>query len=302
MKSRISIYLGLVLGVAPGMASAQSSDRWLANEDTAQATLPAPRDAGNITSTTLSCAAQRWTLRLDLAPATDVVDGVGALDVDGRRFDIALAVDGSALDARVPREALDPLRTGIAMTIDLAGALELALGDPAFSLRGSRVAIDTIAGRCTLRDMSDYTPVTFTPYSSYMSLARELRQADIDAFAVSTASQPTLDAAMAEFGGDRRILFTRICGSSWYFGSSGCNIIGYAPDAAEPGWRPVYDTENVHLHTDPRSMTDGWPDIATLPVGAEGLARLWRWNGSGYDFAGELPEESDPLALRPSVD
>lgn len=302
MKTRSATFLCLLLAAGPDMAMAQAGDRWLAIDDAASAALPAPRGSDRIASATLSCAAQHWTLRLDLVPGTDVVDGIAALDVDGRRFDIDLAVDGSSLDAGIPREALEPLRVGVRMTLDLDGALEQALGDPVFALRGSRVAIDAVAGRCTLRDMDDYTPVTFTPYSSYLNLAKELRKPDFDAFAAATASQPALDAAMAEFGGDRRILFTRICGSSWYFGSSGCNITGYAPAEGEPGWRAVYDTENVHLYTDPRSKTDGWPDIATLPVGSEGFPRLWRWNGADYDFAGELPEASEPLALRPSAD
>lgn len=284
------------------MAIAQTSDRWLAAEDTASATLPTPRGSEKITAATLSCAAQLWTLRLDLATGIDEENAAAVLDVDGKRFGIEFDAGSGGLDAAIPREALEPLRAGVRMTLDLGGTLELALGDPVFPLRGSRVAIDSVAGRCTLRDMDDYTPVTFTPYSSYLNLAKELRKPDFDAFAAATASQPTIDAAMTEFGGDRRVLFTRICGSSWYFGSSGCNITGYAPAQGEPSWREVYDTENVHLYTDPRSNTDGWPDIATLPAGSEGFPRLWRWNGTDYDFAGELPEASEPLALRPSTD
>ncbi len=302
MKIGFATFFCLLSLAASNLAMAQAGDRWLAEEDTASAALPAPRGADRITAATLSCEAQRWTLQLALVEGTEVAAGAAVLNVDGRAFDLEMVADGANLATVLPREALEPLRVGVRMTLDFTGALERALGDPVFALRGSRVAIDAVAARCTLRDMGDYTPVTFTPYSSYMNVAIELRKADFDAFAIATASQPRLDVAMAEFGGDRRVLFTRLCGSSWYFGSSGCNITGFAPKEGEPGWRAVYDTENVHLYTDPRSKVDGWPDIATLPVGSEGFPRLWRWNGSGYDFAGELPEASEPLALRPSAD
>lgn len=301
MKGKAAMCVCLVLGAGLQGAFAQASDRWLAAENEASATLPAPRDSEAIAGASLSCKAQRWTLRIVPAAGIDVAAGAAVLDVDGKAFDIAFAADGDGIDARLPAEALEPLRADIRMTIDLSPPLETALGDPVFALRGSRVAIDAVASRCSLRDMDGYTPVTFTPYSSYMTIAQDLRKADIEAFAVSTASQPKVDAAMAEFGGDRRVLFTRLCGSSWYFGASGCNITGFAPDGGD-GWRAVYESENVHLFTDPRSASDGWPDIATLPAGLKGIARLWRWTDKGYEFAGELPDEQEPLALRPTVD
>jgi hypothetical protein len=96
---------------------------------------------------------------------------------------------------------------------------------------------------------------------------------------------------MAEFDDGRRVLFTRLCGSSWYYGASGCNITGFAPDAKGDGWRVVYDSENVHLHTDPRAVTDGWPDIVTLPVRTGGAGLVWRWDGKAYALKGELPED-----------
>src|SRR5690606_19489318 len=106
-----------------------------------------------------------------------------------------------------------------------------------------------------------------------------------------------------EFGDGRRVLFTRLCGSSWYFGATGCNVTGFAPGdgatTAKP-WRIVYDTENVHLYTDPESAEGGWRDIVTLPVGTGGSGKVWRWSGAAYALHGDLPEEeeSEPLPLR----
>jgi hypothetical protein len=179
------------------------------------------------------------------------------------------------------------------MRLDFAGALDEAVGDAAFALRGSRIAITAAQERCSLRDMSAYTPVTFTPFSSYMALARELRKDDIAGFRLSTASEPALVAAMAEFDGGRRVLFTRLCGSSWYYGASGCNVTGFAPKAApDAGWRVVYDTENVLLYTDPATAESGWRDIVTLPARGPGSASVWRWNGSAYALFGNLPDEA----------
>lgn len=314
-----------ILSVLAAPAAAQSPDRWTADEVEARATLPPPRDSAKVTGAELSCAAQKWTLRLTVARADGLADGLAGdearIGVDGDAYPARLAVQPGALAIAVPRAALEPMKSGLRLDVDFTGAIEEAVGDLAFSLRGSRIAMTAVEERCSLRDMSPYRPVTFTPYSSYLNLARTLRRTDIDAFALATASQPTLDAAMTEFGDGRRVLFTRLCGSSWYFGASGCNITGFAPQTpgdAEgggetvPAWRVVYDTENVVLHTDPKSAAEGWPDLVTLPVRSAGPGRIWRWEGRDYALHGDLPEEGpdegpeegegEPLPLRPGRD
>ena len=302
-----------MLSLLAGPAAAQAPDRWAADEIEARATLPLPRGSEKVSAATLSCAAQRWTLRLDIAEADGLAGVEAQMRIDGSGFPVRLAVQPGGLAIAVPRAALDPLRNGLRLDVDFSDSLEEAVGDLTFSLRGSKIAIAAVEERCTLRDMSPYRPVTFTPYSSYINLARALRKDDIDAFAAATTMQPVLDAAMAEFGEGRRVLFTRLCGSSWYFGASGCNITGFAPEPAReeaaegetaPPWRVVYDTENVVLHTDPQSAARGWPDLVTLPVRSAGPGRIWRWDGVAYAFSGDLPEEQEeePLPLRPGQD
>lgn len=285
---------------------AQATDRWAADAVEASAALPLPRGNAKLTGATLSCAAQRWTLRLDAEGALPAGDGddTAALTVDGRRFEVKPVVEAGGLAMRMPREAVEPLKEGLRMEIDFSGSLEEALGDLVFPLRGSRIAISAVEERCSRRDMSAYQAVTFTPYSSYLNLVRELRGADIASFAAATASQPEIGIAMTELGEGRRLLFTRLCGSSWYYGMSGCNVTGFAPadprpqgEGSEgdegPAWRVVYDTENVFLHLDPNSDSRGWPDIVTLPVRTGGGAGLiWRWNGEAYALSGELPDET----------
>lgn len=271
-------------------AGAQAPDRWSADDAEAIATLPAARSDAGIDRATLACAAQRWTLTLSLAALGGGKSEAGAvLRVDRRSFDTTAALDGGTIAVAMPADAIDPLKNGLRMSVGIDGLVGGMLGEVAFSLRGSRVAIAAVEDRCSLRDMTGYTPVTLTPYSSYLNIARELRAADIRAFTAATSIRPELTVAMSEFDDGRRILFTRLCGSSWYYGASGCNITGFAPKGE--GWRIAYDTENVHLFVDPRSRTDGWPDLATLPVRGRGETRLWRWDGTAYALVGPLPEE-----------
>ncbi len=287
---------------------AQGSDRWAVGEAEARATLPATGDR----AATLSCEAQRWTLAFPLETDLTVDDGRTVMTVDGRPFELTAVLEDASLSLRIPREALEPLKNGTRMELAFSGALATAVGAPAFPLRGSKLAISAVEERCTLRDMSAYRPVTFTPFSSYLKLARELRDDDIEAFERATASQPQISVAMAEFGEGRRILFTRLCGSSWYYGLSGCNITGFAPQAdpvaegdadEQTAWRAVYDTENVALYLDPKSQSHGWPDLVSLPARGPGAGLVWRWDGRGYELKGDLPPDdgdSTALGLRPT--
>ncbi len=285
--------------VSASVALAQAGDRWAAHEFEARAILPAATGARGgatkVMGAALACDAQRWRLDLTLAEDAAAADGDAVLEIDSRAFELKAVASAGSLALAVPRAAVEPLKEGIRMRLDFAGALDAAVGDAAFALRGSRLAITAAQDRCSLRDMTAYTPVTFTPFTSYLKLARELRRDDIAAFRLSTASEPELTAAMAEFAGDRRVLFTRLCGSSWYYGASGCNVTGFAPDATASdagagGWRTVYDSENVHPYIDPGAVTDGWPDIVTLPARTGGPGLVWRWDGKAYALKGELPE------------
>jgi hypothetical protein len=253
-------------------------------------------------------------MRLDLDGDARASSGPATMTIGSRAFEVETRPDGNLLTARLPREALEPLKNGSRLELTLAAAQNETPPSLVFSLRGSKLAISAAEDRCSLRDMSAYQPVTFTPYSSYLNEAKALRAADIDAFVQATASQPKLDVAMVELNEGRRLLFTRLCGSSWYYGLSGCNITGFAPwpvqpaegdQVDDPTWRSVYDTENVLVYLDQRSLSHGWPDVVTLPVGASGTGLIWRWDGRSYALKGELPEEPDefdPKALRQGSD
>ena len=321
MMAAAALRLALFAVTAIGMTTplfAQSAERWQTHAEVAQATLPQPSRSELVKAVSLSCEAQRWTLTLDMEGPASLQQA--SLTVDRKPYKLARTDtrEAGTVFFRIPRAALDPLKSAVRAELSLTseGEADPALITMAFSLRGSHRAITTLEERCTPRDMSAYDTVTLTPYSSYLELARSLREGDIAAFELATASKPQLTAAMAEFGAGRRVLFTRLCGSSWYFGRSGCNITGFAFDASaqkneggpyEAQWRVVYDTENALVHTDPNVATDGWADLVTLPVAGGGEGRIWRWNGTRYVRHATLPDEEELLSdtaseLRPSRD
>jgi hypothetical protein len=302
--------LATVLAVVEG-AHAQQTSRWTADDVLPRAVLPIATGSP-IAAAALSCEAKRWTL--SITPTSKIAgNGQAVITVDNQSFEAPVAPSDAAFLLRIPQEAVQPLSKGLRMSVTFSGAMAETMGALVFPLRGSKLAIDAIEERCSQRDMSAFQPLTFTPYSSYLGLATELRADDITAFSASTASQPQLSVAMAEMGEGQRVLFTRLCGSSWYYGVSRCNITGFVAtsrpvaegsDGSEE-WRTVYDTEGVELFLDMKSRGNGWPALVTLPVRGRGSALVWRWDGKRYARTGILAQDEDArdnLPLRPSHD
>lgn len=267
---------------SPQPADAQEPPRWEADAAGAVATIPLPEGTELVESATLSCSADAWTLALGIGGEAELEDGPATLVVDGRGFPAPATAEGRMLRLPVPLDAIEPLKAGARMSVDFDGALEALLGDPVFALRGSRVAITAAEERCPPPDMSGYEAVAFSAEGEDTLLMRQLRAADIAAFAQATASAPEAAAALVELEGDRRLLFTRLCGSSWYYGLSGCNVTGFAQGGGIEEWQVVYDTEGVHVYLDGNEAADGWPDIVTLPMRARGEQRRWHWEGGAY--------------------
>src|SRR5690606_16027505 len=87
---------------------------------------------------------------------------------------------------------------------------------------------------------------------------------------------------------ERRLLFAELCGSTWYYGISGCGLAGFAPVAGEDpetpqGWRLVYESEGVFLYLDPNTSVGGWPVLVSLPMKAGDEETRWLWNGDAYE-------------------
>jgi hypothetical protein len=86
-------------------------------------------------------------------------------------------------------------------------------------------------------------------------------------------------------------MFASLCGSTNYFGDTGCSLTGYAATGADGDWRMVYETDGMLLHTDPNNATDGWPNLVTLPIVGGTEATHWAWSGEQYELLGEVMSE-----------
>lgn len=261
-----------------------AQERWQAAEESAESALPAPRGETTIVSASMACAEQNWSFSLTLdSAAIEPGDSGVVLQLDSNAIAAQASLSADRIDIAVPFEILDPLKRGIGLTFQFEREeWDEAFGQPRFSLIGSRAAITAMEETCSPPDMSAYRALTFSPFSSYMAVAQGLREDDIAQFRLATSSEPELSVAMAEFGAGRRVLFTRLCGSSWYFGRTGCNVTGFGPGTGEDEWRIVYDSEGAMVYVDHSSDQYGWPDLVTLPLRARGEPSVWRWSGDGY--------------------
>jgi len=274
--------------VAVSVAPALAADVWTADPYEARVTLPDPAPGSPVTGAAMSCAAQAWTLSLSIRADAHVTgaDGTARIAVPLGTFDAPSKTVPAGIEIAVPRQAIEPLMRSTRLTIGFAGGND----EIRFPLAGSRRALTAAQARCTQVEMPVANSVPLTPYSSYLRLTRALRSSDIADFAMSTASEPRLRAGMVELGEGRRLLFSEMCGSTWYYGASGCNMAGYAPVEGEDagtaeGWRIVYDTEGVYLYVDPDTDGDGWPDLLAYPMADPGEPDRWKWEDGSYRLA-----------------
>ena len=271
------------LAAACGWPSlALAADRWEPVAGEAIITLPDPLQAKGIAGASLSCAEQKWTLSLTVAPDASALPGEMAakLFVGAQMFEAAaMAVDGK-FSVPVASLAIAPMKAGTRAKVAI-GDMEPAL-EATFPLRGSKVAIETAEPFCSKRDMSGYERIGLTPYSSYLLEAKELRKDEIRLFRQATTAEPVVSAAKSVLPDGRSLLFVELCGSSWYYGASGCNAAVFArlSDAGE--WKQVYDAEGADLYLDTSTLVDGWPNLIALPKKGGGDEVLWAWRDDGY--------------------
>ncbi len=258
---------------------ATAAERWAAVEGEASADLPLPTRTKTIAGGKFTCAEQRWSLNLALAPDTAGENGERQADltIGSSQFNLKAARKDAFISVDIPSDALPSLRSGIRMTISIAGGK--VRHEARFSLIGSRRVIEEIAPRCSKRDMSAYRAVIPSAFNPETALARELLETEIKAFKTATKSTPSVAAAMENIGDGRRLLVATICGSSWYYGNSGCNITVHAQrhDAA---WSRVYETEGVAMHIDPKTQSQDWPDLVALTF--DGHIIVWKWMDNTY--------------------
>lgn len=276
---------GAALGLSAGLAvagAAHASDQWEEAGSGAVAILPVPARASGVNGGSLVCAEQRWMLRLRTERRPDAAASVAVeLAVDGRK-QVSDAMQGETLvDIPVDRDMLDRMKRGNRLAVRVG-----VEGEPpgaTFSLRNSQKTIDAVAPRCSPVNMKGYDHVALVEASPEAATVEPLLTDEIKLFRQATSSTPRIAAARLDGGGGRELIFASLCGSSWYYGRSGCTLFGYARSAATEDWREVYHSEGMGLYVEQDAGRGGWPDLATLQIDATEPMR-WRWDGNRYEL------------------
>jgi hypothetical protein len=217
------------------------------------------------------------------------------LAIDEKLYPVLAEQAETVVTLPVSYEMIGSLKAGARLTVGIDEALSAS-----FSLRGSRKVIDATWPRCSPIDMSAYDRIVISEADPALDIAQPLLAKEIKLFRAATSAAPRLAAARLDRGEGREMLFASVCGSSWYYGRSGCTLFGYLRAAAAEEWREVYNSEGMNLYIDPKASNGGWPDLLALePVG--GLQPMrWTWTGERYELrdprfaADEMPGQEMP--------
>ena len=263
------------------VGAAKASDRWEEAGSGAVVILPLPQNAKGIASASLFCAEQRWSFffRAEPGAVPSGWNGPAKITLGGAVF------DGEALEARgsvsmaLPADHLEALKHASRMVFAATDGTVAA----GFSLSGSRAAIEAIAPRCSQVDMSAYTGIVLSETDPAIETAKILLADEARLFRAEIGKQPIHAAATIDLTEGRQLLFASLCGSTSYYGRSGCTLSGFASDGPGSAWRQVYNKEGVLLHTDPGTSNGGWPNLVTLPLTGGAEPDHWAWNGTQYE-------------------
>ena len=267
--------------LAASSSPAFAADRWEEAGSGAVAILPAPAGASPITGGSLVCAEQKWNFRLRadtseaLALASETI-----VTIDGADLVTSSTQSGSVVTVPIPYEAIEDLKSGI--RLGFAFGRNKGAPKASFSLRGSKLVLEAIAPRCSQIDMTGYDRMSFVEVGPAVEQARPLMAEEAELHREATKKDPTLAAATLDLPDSRAILFASLCGSTWYYGRSGCTVSAFVRPSATAAWQEAYNSEGVAMYTDPSTGSDGWPNLVTLPMVGGVEATHWAWNGSEY--------------------
>lgn len=291
LATRCILAAGLLL--VAGQA-ALAADRWEEGGSGAVAILPAPKPAAGITGGSFYCSQQRWAFLLRLAPEAGPAAGTtekAKLTIADQTLDLDAEISAQAARLSVPADLLLALKEGTSLRIEI-GAGKTA-PKATFNLRSSKLVIEAIAPRCSQIDMSAFERVTLSETDAAVPTATGLLADEIKLFRQFTSKDPVVATKVLELADGKRLMFASLCGSTNYFGDSGCSLTGYAAEGADGIWRMVYETEGVLLHLDPKNAVDGWPNLVTLPVIGGTEPTHWAWSGEQYQLLGQAVSEGE---------
>ena len=266
-------------------SQAHAADRWEEAGSGAVAILPVPARAGPITGGSLACAEQKWAFRLRVDLSAAPVFGPDAIvTIDDSKVSTTSHQAGSTLTLPIPYEAIEDLKSGV--RLGFAFGTDKAAPRANFSLRGSKLVLDAIAPRCSQIDMTGYDRIGLVEFGPAVEQARPLMAEEAELFRSMNKKEPTLAAATLQLPDSRAMLFASLCGSTWYYGRSGCTFSAYVKPTAAASWQEAFNSEGVAMYVDPKVGNDGWPNLVTLPMVGGTEATHWSWDGSAYALPG----------------
>jgi hypothetical protein len=286
---RRGLAAALVLGIF-AVAPAQAASLWEQAGSGAAAILPQPMKPEGIVGASLSCAGQEWTVLLRTgadwrnqlrgATSDSFITGAAEVSIGKTRFSMSALRTSGAIALSLPHDAMEPIRTGTTLIVEISGEAGPAAAQ--FVLNGSKKVLAAIEPRCSPRSMEGYELVAVSESDAAVAEARSLTKDDIEAFQLATMSEPRVEAAEKQLLGGKAMLFVRLCGSSWYFGRSGCSVSAFLRDDAQQAWLPGYENEGSNAYLDLAATTDGWPNIISVPLKGKPDLSIWRWQDGAY--------------------
>jgi len=283
--------LPTTLALALLAASPAWSSSWQEAGIGAVAILPAPEKASGIIGASLVCAEQHWSFLLRVEPGglASSANMPGVLITGGTRFAVEGRPTHGQLLVPVASDMLEPIKASTRMKVEIgdrAGGLRAE-----FALAGSRAVIDRVAPRCSPVDMSPYERITLSETDPATAEARILLAEEAKLFRAATGQDAGLAAARLELADGKALLLASVCGSTSYYGESGCSLFGYARQATAGEWQLVYDTEGLQLYLDRNAEKDGFPALLTLPMTGSAEPSRWVWTGKAYEIRDEIMAE-----------
>lgn len=271
-----------------------AADRWQEAGSGAVALLPKPQAAKGIAGATLYCIEQRWSFlfRLDGGiSASGTLPTIMTIGDD--RFQIEAVARRGAMDVEVSFDVLQPLRAAARMGVVIGEGSGRWQAN--FSLRGSRDTIDAIAPRCSQVDMSAYERILLSPTDAAVPVAATLLGEEAGLFRAWAGTDAQLAAGTVELADGKALLFASLCGSTSYYGLSGCTVAGFARPAAGAEWMLAYNTEGAQIHLDRTTANAGFPNVVSLPMVGSTTPSHWVWTGDAYELREEVMAEHDKM-------
>lgn len=272
-------------------ASPASASSWQEAGSGAVAILPPPEKAAGITGASLFCAEQSWSFLLRLEPGRLASDTnmSGVLTTGGTRFAVVGLPNNGQLVVPLAPDMLAPIKSFTRMKIEIGDKDRGVKAE--FALAGSRAAIDRITPRCSPVDMSAYERVALMETDPAVAEARTQLADEAKLFREATGREPAYAASKLELADGKALLLASVCGSTRYYGESGCSIFGFVRLKPQDEWRLAYDTEGVQLYLDRKAEKDGFPALLTLPMTGAAEPSRWEWSGTTYEIRDDVVAE-----------